>query len=75
MIVEKEEEAEGMKEWLKHAGPGWELRRLIAHMDFAIADFCRVKGVKPFPVVASGKILNELISQTHELIYIYIEKH
>ncbi len=34
---------------------GWELRRLIAHMDFAIVGFCRVKEVKPFPVVASGE--------------------
>lgn len=35
--------------------------RLIAHMDFAIVGFCRVEEVKPFPAVASGESLNELI--------------
>lgn len=45
----------------KHRGRVRVLLRLIAHMDFAIVGFCRVKGVKSFPVVASGDSLNELI--------------
>lgn len=31
------------------AGAGWELRRLIAGMDFTIVGFCTVKEVNPFP--------------------------
>lgn len=46
----------------RHYGcAGGKLHRIIAHMDFAIVGFCRVKEVKPFPAVASGGSLNELI--------------
>lgn len=38
-----------------------EIRRLIALMDFAIVGFCRVKAMKPSPVVALGESINELI--------------
>lgn len=43
------------------AGVGRESQKIIARIDFAIVDFCRVKEVKPFPVVASAGSLNELI--------------